>query len=58
MKFQKTSAGAAGPSSALGIMRFFDTDAGGPKMSPEFVVIAAVLLAVVVLIVGKFLFPA
>ncbi len=58
MKFQKTSPGVAGPSSALGIMRFFDTDAGGPKMSPEFVVVVAALLAIVVLVLGKYFFPA
>jgi len=42
--------GAQGPSSSLGIMRFFDVDTGGPKMSPEFVVIVAVALIVLVLI--------
>jgi len=53
MKFKKSGAGMAGPSSALGIMRFFDTDTGGPKITPEMVIIAAVLLAVIVLIIGK-----
>ncbi|MAG22439.1 MAG: preprotein translocase subunit Sec61beta [Candidatus Diapherotrites archaeon] len=37
-----------GPSSSLGIMRFFDADTAGPKLSPEFVVIIAVALIAVV----------
>jgi preprotein translocase subunit Sec61beta len=41
----------SGPSSSLGIMRFFDVDTGGPKMSPEFIVIVAVIMIVVVLLV-------
>ena len=43
--------GASGPSSSLGIMRFFDVDTGGPKMSPEFVVIVAVMVIVVILLI-------
>jgi len=39
------------PSSSLGIMRFFDVDTGGPKMSPEFIVIVCLILIIVVLIV-------
>ena len=50
VKMTKRS-GAQGPSSSLGIMRFFDVDTGGPKMSPEFVVIVAVVLIVLVLLV-------
>lgn len=38
--------GLAGPSSSLGIMRFFDQETSGPKMTPEFVVIAAAVFAV------------
>lgn len=43
MKFQRSSDIGGGPSSSIGIMRFFDTDMGGPKLSPEFVL--AVILA-------------
>ncbi len=39
------------PSSSLGIMRFFDVDTGGPKMSPEFVIIVALVLIILVLLV-------
>ena len=42
---------ARGPSSALGIMRFFDADTSGPKLSPEFVVGIAIALIVIVLII-------
>ncbi len=43
--------GAQGPSSSLGIMRFFDVDTGGPKLSPEFVVITALMLIIVIVLV-------
>ncbi|MFH1391040.1 MAG: SEC61-beta family protein [Candidatus Diapherotrites archaeon] len=48
MKFN-SSPQSSGPSSAIGIMRFFDTDTGGPKMSPEFVVGLAIVFTVVVM---------
>jgi preprotein translocase subunit Sec61beta len=41
----------SGPSSSLGIMRFFDVDTGGPKLSPEFVVLTALGLIIIVLLV-------
>ena len=37
-----------GPSSSLGIMRFFDADTAGPKMSPEFVVATSVAVIIIV----------
>jgi len=48
MKFQRT-VGGTGPSTGIGIMRFFDSDVGGPKISPEFVVIvsAVIVMAIV-----------
>ena len=49
MKFTRTAGGASGPSSSIGIMRFFDSDTGGPPISPEFVMIIGVILVVVVL---------
>lgn len=45
MKFTKGAA-QSGPSSALGIMRFFDTEAGGPKLTPEFVIVVVVAFAI------------
>lgn len=49
----KLSRGPAvsGPSSSLGIVRFFDADTAGPRLSPEFVVGIAVALIAVVLII-------
>ena len=45
----------SGPSSSLGIMRFFDADSKGPKLSPEFVVGLAFVFVVIVL-AGKVFF--
>ena len=39
----------SGPSSALGIMRFFDADTAGPKMTPEFVIGIAIALILIVM---------
>lgn len=47
--------GASGPSSSLGIMRFFDVDAGGPKVSPELVLGLAIVLTVGVILLRHFL---
>lgn len=49
MKFQKPRRQIAGPSSAIGLMRFFDTEMAGPKISPEFVFIVSVLIVLAVL---------
>ncbi|MCR4369494.1 MAG: preprotein translocase subunit Sec61beta [archaeon] len=48
MKFTKSTNTSSGPSSAIGIMRFTDTDTGGPKMSPEFVVAVSVAFALII----------
>ena len=45
----KRGPSVSGPSSSIGIMRFFDADTAGPKMSPEFVIIVSVVLIVIVL---------
>ena len=34
------------PSSTLGIMRFFDADTAGPKLSPEFIIGIAIVMVV------------
>lgn len=47
--------GVSGPSSSLGIMRFFDVDTGGPKMSPEFIVALSVVFIIIVVIVKSLL---
>ncbi len=53
MKFQRTaSAGISGPSSSIGIMRFFDTDTAGPKLTPEFVVLIAGAFSAIILVIN------
>jgi len=47
--------GVSGPSSSIGIMRFFDADTKGPKLSPE-MIIGAVLVFIAVIIVAKMLY--
>ena len=51
MKFTSSGGGVSGPSSSIGIIRFFDADSGGPKMTPEFVVGISVAFALVLVAV-------
>jgi preprotein translocase subunit Sec61beta len=51
MKFRQTGAAAPGPSSTLGIMRFFDTEMGGPKLGPEFVIGIAVAFCILIIFI-------
>ncbi len=37
VKFTQSKPQGQGPSSAIGVQRFFDTDEGGPKLTPEMV---------------------
>lgn len=39
----------SGPSSSIGIMRFFDADTSGPKLTPEFIVGLSIAVIIVVL---------
>lgn len=48
--------GVSGPSSSIGIMRFFDAETPGPKMTPEFVIGLAIIVIAVVLVIKNF-FP-
>jgi len=50
----KPSAGGGGPSSAIGIMRFFDADSKSPKLSPYFVLGVSIVFVVAMLIWGLF----
>jgi preprotein translocase subunit Sec61beta len=48
VKFTKSAPQAAGPSSAIGIQRFFDSDQGGPELTPAMVFVAtAVFIAAI-----------
>ena len=48
VKFTTTKQDVAGPSSSLGIMRFFDTDMAGPKITPEFVIVLCVIFSAII----------
>jgi preprotein translocase subunit Sec61beta len=59
VKFVKNrpAEGGGGPSSAIGIMRFFDADSKSPKLNPYFV-IGTIVLFIVAIIALKFIFKA
>ncbi len=46
VKLKKGKQGSSGPSSSIGLMRFFDSESKGPKFSPEFVVVVCIAVAV------------
>jgi preprotein translocase subunit Sec61beta len=52
----KPSEAGGGPSSAIGIMRFFDADSKSPKLSPYFIVGVIIVLIAVVLILKATIF--
>ncbi len=57
VKFVKNKPKAGGgPSSAIGITRFFDAESKSPKISPYFVIGATTLLVIVMLILRVFIF--
>lgn len=47
VKFTQSKPQAQGPSSSIGVQRFFDTDEGGPKLTPEMVFGFAIVVCVV-----------
>lgn len=49
------SKGMSGPSSSLGIMRFFDVETGGPKLTPEFTVGISIAFVALILVL-RFVF--
>ena len=44
----------SGPSSSIGIMRFFDAETPGPKLSPEFIVGFSLIVIAVVVVIKNF----
>jgi len=42
------------PSSSIGLMRFFDAESKGPKVSPQFVMVLAVAVAITWIVLLKF----
>jgi preprotein translocase subunit Sec61beta len=45
----------SGPQSSTGIIRFYDTDTGGPKLDPRAVVVFSVALIIVIKIASMIL---
>jgi len=52
VKFFKKSAQSGGPSSSIGIMRFFDADSKSPKLNPYFVIGAIIAFILLILVLG------
>jgi len=48
----KAEPGGGGPSSSIGIMRFFDADSKSPQLSPYFVIGATAIFVLIILILG------
>ena len=42
------------PSSTMGLMRFFDAETSGPKLTPEFVLVLTGIIAISMLLVHGF----
>jgi preprotein translocase subunit Sec61beta len=56
VKFTKNKAApGGGPSSAIGITRFFDADSKSPKLSPYFVVGATIVFIAIILVLATFM---
>lgn len=54
VKFTQAKPQGAGPSSAIGVQRFFDTDEGGPKLTPEMVFGFAIVVCIVFIALQAF----
>ena len=52
VKFIKSKPKTPGPSSAIGITRFFDAESRSPKLSPYFVVGVTIVFIIIVLILS------
>ncbi len=44
-----------GPSSAIGLMRFFDADTKSPKLSPEFIM-GAIFVVIALVLIARIIF--
>jgi len=49
VKFTKRKPTGPGPSSAIGITRFFDAESKSPKLSPYFILIATIIFIVLLI---------
>jgi preprotein translocase subunit Sec61beta len=58
VKFVKNKAQpGSGPSSAIGITRFFDADSKSPKLSPYFV-LGVVIIIIIIMLILRISIPA
>ncbi len=56
VKFTKSSSDqSGGPSSAIGIIRFFDADSKSPQLSPYFVIGVTVVFVIAILVLKQVL---
>lgn len=54
VKFTQSAPQAQGPSSGIGVQRFFDTDEGGPKLTPTVVFGFAIVVIIVFIALHAF----
>lgn len=52
----KASESGSGPSSAIGITRFFDADSKSPKLTPEIVIVLTGVFIIGILVLKNFIF--
>lgn len=50
VKFIKNKSTEGGPSSAIGIMRFFDANTKSPQLNPYFIMIAIIIIIVAAIV--------
>lgn len=56
VKFLRNKSQESGPSSAIGITRFFDADSKSPQLSPYFIVGATIAFVILILALKLLLF--
>lgn len=54
----KPNEAGSGPSSAIGITRFFDADSKSPKLSPHLVLVLTGIFVIAILVFKNFIFVA
>ncbi len=54
VKFTQSAPQGQGPSSSMGVQRFFDTDEGGPRLTPQMVFGFAVAVIIVMIALQYF----
>lgn len=49
VKFTKSKKSTSGPSSAIGVMRFFDAESKSPKLTPKFIIAVSIVFIIIML---------